>query len=157
MYFEKKLLLFSTEAVPKTVFCSRKLTAEDAEAFKDAINNRYWYQMYLDDLPIFGVVGELRNNGEKHVWLHRKIEIQYNGNQIVGVNILTSDSALVETGAELKFSYEVSRSISYLLGFLMYLVPPCLVVVLFSRALKTKKTYLRTKCKAPEINLNGSV
>jgi transmembrane 9 superfamily protein 3 len=40
--------------------CTTKaLTTEQAEKFKHAIQHRWFYQMYLDDLPIWGMVGEL--------------------------------------------------------------------------------------------------
>jgi hypothetical protein len=35
------------------------LTKESAETFSKAIVNHYWFQMYLDDLPIWAMVGEI--------------------------------------------------------------------------------------------------
>lgn len=35
------------------------LTAEQANLFSKAIQHRWFYQMYLDDLPVWGMVGEL--------------------------------------------------------------------------------------------------
>ena len=43
--------------VEKTLLCSQTLTTESVKEFKTAINNLYWYQMYLDDLPLWGMVG----------------------------------------------------------------------------------------------------
>ena len=38
----------------KTVYCSVTLTQEDYKTFVYAIRNSYYYQMYLDDMPIWG-------------------------------------------------------------------------------------------------------
>jgi transmembrane 9 superfamily protein 3 len=44
----------------KTESCvTAPLTAEQADLFKEAIHHRWFYQMYLDDLPVWGMVGEL--------------------------------------------------------------------------------------------------
>eukprot|EP00952_Eustigmatos_sp_NYUAD-ZCMA_P003492 15252-Eustigmatos_ZCMA.PRE.1 len=38
--------------------CTVKLAADVVNKFTDAVVNHYWYQLYLDDLPIWGMVGE---------------------------------------------------------------------------------------------------
>lgn len=40
--------------VDKTVYCEVQLDQEKYKAFVYAIKNHYWYQMYIDDLPIWG-------------------------------------------------------------------------------------------------------
>jgi len=37
-----------------TGFCEVTLTPENYDAFTYAIKNHYWYQMFIDDLPIWG-------------------------------------------------------------------------------------------------------
>jgi len=39
---------------PKTQYCEVTLTEEKYQAFVYAVKNHYWYQMYIDDLPIWG-------------------------------------------------------------------------------------------------------
>ena len=39
----------------KTEFCETLLTPENYDAFAYAIKNHYWYQMFIDDLPIWGL------------------------------------------------------------------------------------------------------
>ena len=39
--------------------CTKTLTASDAAIFKHAVLHHYWYQMYIDDLPVWGMVGEV--------------------------------------------------------------------------------------------------
>ena len=46
--------LFVTENVKKHEFCSVILDEIKLKSFMYAVNNHYWYQMYIDDLPIWG-------------------------------------------------------------------------------------------------------
>eukprot|EP00440_Ansanella_granifera_P003608 gb/GFBE01003912.1/.p1 GENE.gb/GFBE01003912.1/~~gb/GFBE01003912.1/.p1 ORF type:complete len:625 (+),score=126.51 gb/GFBE01003912.1/:1-1875(+) len=41
-----------------TKLCNMELTAEKAAALSTMINDNYWYQLYIDDLPIWAFVGE---------------------------------------------------------------------------------------------------
>ena len=39
--------------------------------------------MYLDDLPIWGIVGEIDDKADTYyVWTHKKFEIGYNDDQV---------------------------------------------------------------------------
>ncbi len=38
----------------KQEYCSIDLKEETTQAFIYAVKNHYWYQMYIDDLPIWG-------------------------------------------------------------------------------------------------------
>lgn len=55
-----KLLLMSylfailSDDVAKTQYCETALTEVDYKAFVYAVKNQYWYQMYIDNLPIWG-------------------------------------------------------------------------------------------------------
>ena len=71
------------------------------------MKNHYWYQMYLDDLPIWGIVGEMEDK-EFYIWTHKKFEIGYNGNQIIDVNLTSEGKTKLKLGEELAFSYEVT-------------------------------------------------
>lgn len=119
------------------------LTQAQADLFVQAIQHRWFYQMYLDDLPVWGMVGELlpengnptnNNNNAKddlerlehvqdvdnlvdgdkryqaYVYTTRELVIQYNGNQIVQVD-LTSDPkslVLVQPGVKLTFTLHIT-------------------------------------------------
>ena len=63
--------------------------------------------MYLDDLPIWGIVGEMEDK-EFYIWTHKKFEIGYNGNQIIDVNLTSEGKTKLKLGEELAFSYEVT-------------------------------------------------
>ncbi|CAL8118545.1 unnamed protein product [Orchesella dallaii] len=93
---------------PPTVFCEIELNEEKLKAFIYAVKNRYWYQMFVDDLPIWGVVGEADDTkNEYYVYSHKKFDLAFNGNQIVDVNMTTEGKVLLAAGAKIPFSYEV--------------------------------------------------
>jgi transmembrane 9 superfamily protein 3 len=122
----------------KSEGCKTKaLTKEQAEAFVLAIQHRWFYQMYLDDLPVWGMVGDLVPKDKKGVadfserddldrldnvheltdlskytpmvYTTRNLLIQYNGDQIVQVDLHSDPNSLVEVkaGLELQFSLHV--------------------------------------------------
>lgn len=93
-------------------YCSVHLTPEAFESFKYAIKNLYSYQMYLDDLPIEGLIGEFKpdSNGREFYYLftRRDFRIGYNGDQIVDVNVSVSRSYTeLRPNQDLKFTYTV--------------------------------------------------
>lgn len=97
--------------IAKMDYCQIKLTEESEKAFIYAVKNQYWYKMYMDDLPIWGVVGEPEeNNGvvSYYIWTHKKFDIGYNGKQIVDVNLTSENKVKLVQDAAISFSYEVN-------------------------------------------------
>jgi transmembrane 9 superfamily protein 3 len=98
--------------ISSTPYCEVELNDEKLKAFVYAVKNHYWYQMYLDDLPIWGVVGEITQDAsnayEYFIFTHKKFEIGYNGKQIVDVNLTSENKVKLEPGAVISFTYEVS-------------------------------------------------
>ncbi|XP_057651232.1 transmembrane 9 superfamily member 3 [Diorhabda carinulata] len=87
-------------------YCAVQLDEEKYKAFVYAVKNHYWYQMYIDGLPIWGVVGEMKDNSY-YIWTHKKFEIGYNGKQIIDVNLTSEEKVELKPTAQLKFTYEV--------------------------------------------------
>eukprot|EP00013_Stygamoeba_regulata_P009151 CAMPEP_0177670308 /NCGR_PEP_ID=MMETSP0447-20121125/24007_1 /TAXON_ID=0 /ORGANISM="Stygamoeba regulata, Strain BSH-02190019" /LENGTH=578 /DNA_ID=CAMNT_0019177437 /DNA_START=82 /DNA_END=1814 /DNA_ORIENTATION=- len=94
------------------VICTKSLAPEEAEQFRYAIRNQYWYQLFLDDLPIWGMVGEVINEGdnkEKHMlYTHKSLSLAYNGNRVIEVNLTSSEPVEVVDGTPIHFTYSVS-------------------------------------------------
>lgn len=91
----------------RTVYCEVTVADEKLEAFEYAVRNQYWYQLYLDDLPAWGLVGELDDNADAYIYTHRRFDIGYNANQVVELNLTTSDRVRLQSGAVLRFTFEV--------------------------------------------------
>uniref|UniRef100_A0A8C1CMY0 Transmembrane 9 superfamily member n=1 Tax=Cyprinus carpio carpio TaxID=630221 RepID=A0A8C1CMY0_CYPCA len=96
------------EEVMQTTYCDIELDKPKRDAFVYAIKNHYWYQMYIDDLPIWGIVGEADENGEDHyLWTYKKLEIGYNGNRIVDVNLTSEGKVKLVPNTRIPMSYSV--------------------------------------------------
>lgn len=96
-------------------YCSVHLTEADAESFKYAIRNLYSYQMYLDDLPIEGLIGEFKRNRDNtresyRLYTHKDFKISYNKDRIVGVEVIPSfpNYDELQPNQELKFTYTLN-------------------------------------------------
>jgi len=92
--------------------CDLKLTKSTAAEFELAVDRQYWYELFLDDLPMWGMVGEvLRDEAhgrmEKHIFTHRSLSISYNQDRIIEVNLTSENPVPIEEGRVLQFTYSV--------------------------------------------------
>jgi transmembrane 9 superfamily protein 3 len=118
--------------------CATKaLTKDEAEQFKQAVQHRWFYQMYIDDLPVWGMVGEMLSKADKfqvkekddlqrldhmqdlsdsqvkdlhpYVYTKRNLVISYNKDQIVKVDLTSDPNSLeeVKEGSKLEFALQV--------------------------------------------------
>jgi transmembrane 9 superfamily protein 3 len=89
------------------------LDADSVTAFETAVDRQYWYELFLDDLPMWGMVGEVLRDEthgkmEKHIFTHRSLSIAYNGNRIIEVNLTSENPVSIEAGRKLEFTYSVN-------------------------------------------------
>jgi transmembrane 9 superfamily protein 3 len=107
------LLLEFKKDKQSTVICTKVLSEKDVEQFIYAIKNQYWYQLFLDDLPVWGMVGEVlegdATGGEKlYIYTHQKFVITYNNDRVIEVNLTSENPVALSTTANLAFTYSVS-------------------------------------------------
>nr|CAD1832817.1 unnamed protein product [Ananas comosus var. bracteatus] len=83
--------------------CKKTLTKEDVAKFRNAIVKDYYFQMYYDDLPIWGFIGKVDKEGkadssEHKYYLYRHIhfDIRYNNDRVIQINIHTDPHAIVD-------------------------------------------------------------
>jgi transmembrane 9 superfamily member 3 len=105
------------ENVERTPFCSITLGEHAMRAFSFAVRNHYWYQMFLDDLPIWGNVGDFGSDvstenpsasATPHVFTHKHFDIGYNGDQIVDVTLTCDERMQLSLESRIDFTYSVS-------------------------------------------------
>lgn len=79
-----------------------KLDEEKAEKFRHAVEHQYWYQMFLDDLPVWGMVGETSSGGHGKddyvIFSHSRFDIAYNGERIIQVNLTSENPRKISKG-----------------------------------------------------------
>ncbi|KAK9841340.1 hypothetical protein WJX74_004155 [Apatococcus lobatus] len=86
------------------ILCSRELTAKDLRKFRKAVKKDYYFQMFYDDLPIWGFIGKvekLMKSGEKpdlryYLFTHIHFEILYNANRVIELSVSTDPSKTVD-------------------------------------------------------------
>jgi len=104
----------------KSTICTMKLDAQKMKYLIEGVEQHYWFSMYLDDLPIWGMVGELIASTtnpdvmEPYVYTHKSFSVGYNGNRIIEVNLTAEDPVVLskmthgEKQQEIKMTYSVS-------------------------------------------------
>nr|KJB77693.1 hypothetical protein B456_012G151500 [Gossypium raimondii] len=98
--------------VDKSTICQLELDEAKVRQFKDAIENSYWFEFFMDDLPLWGFVGELHpdknsDNGKHVLYTHKNIVIKYNKDQIIHVNLTQESPKPLEAGRVLDLTYSV--------------------------------------------------
>ncbi|XP_059447795.1 transmembrane 9 superfamily member 1 [Corylus avellana] len=98
--------------VDRAVICRLNLDDAKVKQFKDAVENSYWLEFFVDDLPMWGFVGDWQQdkNGDigKHVlYTHKKIIIKYNKDQIIHANITQENPKPLVAGKVLDMTYSV--------------------------------------------------
>ncbi|GKV21224.1 hypothetical protein SLEP1_g31222 [Rubroshorea leprosula] len=98
--------------VEKSAICQLELDDAKVKQFKEAIENSYWFEFFVDDLPLWGFVGELHpdknsDNGKHVLYTHKNIIIKYNKDQIIHVNITLDGPKQLEAGRTLGLTYSV--------------------------------------------------
>mmetsp|Transcript_8546 Transcript_8546/g.14987 ORF Transcript_8546/g.14987 Transcript_8546/m.14987 type:complete len:684 (-) Transcript_8546:183-2234(-) len=112
------------------------LTAEQVKLFATAAEDQWFYQMYVDDLPVWGMVGEMlpdleaakgehfgndlshleeavakhtENGGEfkPYVYTKRTLHVSYNADRIIKVDLTSEPASLTEVKAGVKVKFEL--------------------------------------------------
>uniref|UniRef100_A0A2N9EI93 Transmembrane 9 superfamily member n=1 Tax=Fagus sylvatica TaxID=28930 RepID=A0A2N9EI93_FAGSY len=83
------------------VVCRKNLTKEEVSQFRNVIKRDYYFQFYLDDLPLWGFIGminRLDSTGQNERYLlfkHLQFEVLFNKDRVIGIN-LTNTNAVAD-------------------------------------------------------------
>jgi len=104
----------------QAALCSKQLTAADLAKFRKAVNDDYYFQMFYDDLPIWGFIGKLekvlRGGGAPSelryfLFTHVHFDVAYNADHVVEINVSTDPLRTVDISGvdavKVQFSYSV--------------------------------------------------
>jgi hypothetical protein len=111
------------EDVHKRSLCKLSLDAAESAKFKSAIADDYYFEMMLDELPIWGYVGELEtrsanfaraaqdNSTRYFLFTHLDFSIAWNGKHVIEVNVSADPLKRVDLSRpgshKVDFSYSV--------------------------------------------------
>lgn len=104
------------------IICRTRLTRGEVAQFRFAVLKDYFFQMYLDDLPIWGFLGRFDSEDEDndpskattvYLFKHVQFELLYNGDRIIDVIVQShpdEDTLLdvtIDREVDVGFSYSV--------------------------------------------------
>ncbi|KAJ0048635.1 hypothetical protein Pint_16838 [Pistacia integerrima] len=99
------------------VVCKKKLTKEEVARFRSAVKKDYYFQMYYDDLPIWGFIGKVDKEGKEpseykyYLFKHIHFDISYNKDRVIEINVRTDPNTLADLTedqeVEVEFLYTV--------------------------------------------------
>jgi hypothetical protein len=101
------VVTFKEKRAPSRV-CTKTFSAEEALQMRHAVEHEFWYQIFLDDLPLWAMVGE-GQPGNPFVFTHSKLDIGYNGDRVIEVNLTAENAQAIQSGKPTEFTYEVSE------------------------------------------------
>eukprot|EP01120_Amphizonella_sp_Union-15-10_P016630 TRINITY_DN887_c0_g1_i1.p1 TRINITY_DN887_c0_g1~~TRINITY_DN887_c0_g1_i1.p1 ORF type:complete len:583 (-),score=68.76 TRINITY_DN887_c0_g1_i1:96-1844(-) len=98
---------FGAGLVKKSLCTIDRLSEADAEVFELAIKNQYWYELFCDDLPIWGMVGDVseKDPNMAYIYTHKRFVFGFNGDRIIEVKLIQEDLKPVVAGVSLEFVY----------------------------------------------------
>jgi len=115
--------------------CEVTLDKQDVlDTLNEAVQQHYWYELILDELPVYGMLGEFINAEEMKaeleaqqatqgdaaqvapaaaqaqgfIYTHKSFSVHYNGDQIVQVDLTSENPRPLTLGERYSFTYSVS-------------------------------------------------
>eukprot|EP00252_Welwitschia_mirabilis_P021823 TRINITY_DN5713_c0_g2_i1.p1 TRINITY_DN5713_c0_g2~~TRINITY_DN5713_c0_g2_i1.p1 ORF type:complete len:590 (-),score=79.03 TRINITY_DN5713_c0_g2_i1:356-2125(-) len=99
------------KSIDNEKICTLDLDTDKVQEFKDAIENMYWAEFFMDDLPLWGFVGEWhpdKKEDERHLlYTHKNLVVQYNKNQIIHLNLTPENPQPLASGKKMDLTYSV--------------------------------------------------
>lgn len=89
------------DTVEWRLLCQKTFKKEELTKFKEAIHNNYFFEMFVEDLPMWGYVGDVVDEdlligevqGSKtFLFPHLQFHLGHNGDQIVSAKVTTDVS-----------------------------------------------------------------
>ncbi|KAI6674285.1 hypothetical protein NL676_002191 [Syzygium grande] len=84
------------------VVCKKTLSKVEVARFRSAIIQDYYFQMYYDDLPIWGFIGKVDKEGRDPseykylLYKHIIFEIFYNKDRVIEINVRTDPNSVAD-------------------------------------------------------------
>uniref|UniRef100_A0A9J8BGN4 Transmembrane 9 superfamily member n=3 Tax=Cyprinus carpio TaxID=7962 RepID=A0A9J8BGN4_CYPCA len=85
------------ENTERQTLCKLTLSEKEVDQLREAIEELYYFEFVLDDIPIWGFVGYMEESGflpHSHkvgLWTHLDFNIEYNGDSVIFANVSVKD------------------------------------------------------------------
>nr|ABK25212.1 unknown [Picea sitchensis] len=98
------------------LLCRKKLTKDDLEKFREAVKKDYYFQMYYDDLPIWGFIGKTDRETNADPFLlykHLHFEILYNNDRVIEITVRTDPNFTVDITEDKEIEVDFTYSVKW--------------------------------------------
>lgn len=96
------------------LICRKTLSKEDVQAFREAVKQDYYFQMYYDDLPIWGFIGKVDEQEMKYLlYTHVHFEILYNEGRVIEISVATDRAYTVDITEDKEVDVEFLYSVKW--------------------------------------------
>ncbi|XP_074579736.1 transmembrane 9 superfamily member 3-like [Curcuma longa] len=99
------------------LLCKKNLSKADVAKFRSAVSKDYYFQMYYDDLPLWGFIGKVDKEGkdveEYKYFLYQRFhfDVVYNKDRVIEITVHTDPNMLLDVtddkDIEVEFVYSV--------------------------------------------------
>eukprot|EP00798_Chlamydomonas_sp_ICE-L_P021840 gene21840-28870_t len=102
--------------IDNKILCQKKLSQSELKRLRQAVREDYYFQMYYDDLPVWGFLGKLEKlvkTGvrKEYLFTHFHFEISFNGDKVIEINVSSDPVRTIDISdgdsMDVEFSYSV--------------------------------------------------
>lgn len=100
--------------------CKKKLSKKEVAKFRNAVTKDYYFQMYYDDLPVWGFVGKVDREHKLDpsdykylLFKHFRFEVLYNNDNVIEINAEPDQNSAVDITEDVDTNVEFSYSVKW--------------------------------------------
>lgn len=71
-----------TEDLQNVEQCEVTMSRGVVKTFKRLVKHNYWYQLYIDDLPMWASIGGIDGDGMEFIYAHKRFLLGYNKDRV---------------------------------------------------------------------------
>ncbi|KAK6926575.1 Nonaspanin (TM9SF) [Dillenia turbinata] len=113
-------LKFKEDEIEK-ILCQKKLGRDEVAKFRDAVVSDFYFQLYCDDLPLWGYIGKIEDEswtldgkGPKYyLFTHVNFDVLYNADQIIEVRAFSDPNHVVDITKDIEVNLNFTYSVSW--------------------------------------------
>ncbi|XP_059430027.1 transmembrane 9 superfamily member 5-like [Corylus avellana] len=106
------------EEKSRETLCQKKLKVDEVSKFRTAVHDDFYFQMYYDDLPLWGFIGKLEESeifGEKgpkyYLFKHVQFDVLYNGDRVVEIQAFSDPNHAVDITEDVEIDVTFTYSV----------------------------------------------
>ncbi|CAL9760729.1 unnamed protein product, partial [Musa acuminata subsp. burmannicoides] len=99
--------------------CKKHMSKEDVTKLRNAVSKNYYFQMFYDDLPLWGFLGRIDKNkvdSSENFYLlfkHIQFDILYNDDRVIEISIQPDPTMLVDISEDKEVDVDFTYSVTW--------------------------------------------